>query len=97
LSNPIELPSLEQIEEMDKERLQAIEALEISNDSIKCQKCGNSVPLLRTLTKPRSNRIDALQKRVKWIENHGHSNNSNKMTSSFLVCPLSAVKFCWDC
>jgi hypothetical protein len=30
------------------------------------------VGLLRTSTKPRSNRIDALQKRVKWIENHSH-------------------------
>jgi hypothetical protein len=30
--------------------------------------------MLRTLTKPRSNRIDALQKRVKWIENHSHGN-----------------------
>jgi hypothetical protein len=34
-----------------------------------------AAPLLRTLTtKPRSNRIDALQKRVKWIENHSHGN-----------------------
>jgi hypothetical protein len=31
---------------MDSERLQAIEALEISNDSVKCQKCGIAVPLL---------------------------------------------------
>jgi hypothetical protein len=35
-----------------------------------CQKCGIAVPLLRTVTKPRSNRIDALQKQIKWIENH---------------------------
>ena len=41
---------------------------------VKCQKCGIAVPLLRTLIKPRSNRIDALQKRVKWIENHSHGN-----------------------
>ena len=38
-----ELPPLE---EMDSERLQAIEALEVSNDSVKCQKCGIAVPLL---------------------------------------------------
>jgi hypothetical protein len=57
LSNPIEIPSLEEIEAMDRKRSQVIEALEISNDSVKCQKCGNSVPLLNTLTKRRSNRI----------------------------------------
>jgi hypothetical protein len=69
---------------MDKQRLQAIQALELSNDYVKCQKCGNSVPLLRTLTKPRSNRIDALQKQIKWIEEYyhhyrpyGHINNGN--------------------
>jgi hypothetical protein len=39
-----------------------------------CQKCGIAVPFLRTLTKPRSNRIDALQKLVKWIENHSRDN-----------------------
>jgi hypothetical protein len=33
-----------------------------------------AVPLLRTLTKPRSNRIDVLQKQIKWIENHIHGN-----------------------
>jgi hypothetical protein len=31
LNDPFELPSLEQIEEMDKQRLQAIESLEISD------------------------------------------------------------------
>ena len=32
------------------------------------------MPLLNTLTKPRSNRIDVLQKQIKWIENHSHGN-----------------------
>ena len=70
MNDPFELPSLEEIQEMDMQRSLAIEALEISNHSVKCQRCSIVVPLLRTLTKPRSNRIDALQKRVKWIENH---------------------------
>jgi hypothetical protein len=26
------------------------------------------------LTKPKSNRIDALQKQIKWIEDHSHGN-----------------------
>jgi hypothetical protein len=68
LNDPFVLPSLEQIEQMEKQRSQAIESLGISNGLVKCQKCGDTVPLLRTSTKPRSNRIDALQKRVKWIE-----------------------------
>ena len=42
-----------------------------SGDSVKCQRCGT---VYLTSTKPRSNRIDALQKRVKWIENHSHGN-----------------------
>jgi hypothetical protein len=70
------VPSLEQIEKMDRQRLQAINSLQITDNSVKCQKCSISVPMLRTLTKPRSNRIDALQKRVKWIENHSHGNNA---------------------
>jgi hypothetical protein len=74
LNDSFELPSLEEIEEVERQRSQAIKALEISNDSVKCQKCGIAVPLLKMLTKPRSNRIDALQKRVKWIENHSQGN-----------------------
>ena len=61
---------------MDKQRLQTIEALDISNDSVKCQRCSTAIHMLRTLTKPRSNRIDALQKRVKCTENHSHGNYS---------------------
>jgi hypothetical protein len=70
LNDPFELPSLEEIQEMDKQRLQAIEALEISDDFFKCQTCGKAVPLLKTLTKPKSNRIAILQKQIKWIENY---------------------------
>jgi hypothetical protein len=33
--------------------------------------------ILRTSTKPRSNRIGALQKQIKWIENHCHSSSNN--------------------
>jgi peptide subunit release factor RF-3 len=80
LNDPFELPSLKEIQEMDRQRSQAIEALEIFDHSIKCQRCGIAVPLLRTLTtKPRSNHIGVLQKRIKWIENYSHgNNNSNK-------------------
>jgi hypothetical protein len=64
LNDPFELQSIEEIEQMERQRLQAIEALEISGISAKCQKCGMAVPLLKRLTKPRSNRIDALQKQI---------------------------------
>jgi hypothetical protein len=38
--------SLEEIEEMDRRRLQAIESLEISDfdHSVKCQRCGIAIP-----------------------------------------------------
>ena len=52
MNDPFELPSLQEIEEMDKQRLQALESLEISDGLVKCQKCGNAVPILRTTTKP---------------------------------------------
>ena len=54
LNDPFELPSLEEIQEMDSQRSQAIQDLEISNDSVKCQQCGTAVPMLRTSTKPSS-------------------------------------------
>jgi hypothetical protein len=53
---------------MDRQRSQAIESLEISGDSVKCQKCGIDIPLIGKLTKPKSNRITILEKRIKWLE-----------------------------
>ena len=45
---------------------------------LSCQKCGITVPLLRALTKSRSNRIDALQKQIHWIERYRRGNNTIK-------------------
>ena len=54
LTDPFELPSLEEIERMENQLLSiAIEALEISDDYV-VPKMWYSVPLLRTLTKPSS-------------------------------------------
>ena len=50
--------------------------MHISSGLVKYQKCGIAVPLLRALTRPRSNRIDALQKQVNCIEDHSHGNNA---------------------
>jgi hypothetical protein len=71
LNSPFELPSLEEIQEMDKQRLQAIEALEISDGYVKCQKCGIAVPLLSTgQAKEQSNLC--FKKQIKWIQNYSH-------------------------
>jgi hypothetical protein len=70
LNDHFEPLSLEQIEEMGKQRTQAIESLEISGsgDFIKCQKCGMAVPMIGKLIKQKSNRIAILEKRIKWLE-----------------------------
>jgi hypothetical protein len=77
LNDPFELPSLEEIQEMENKRSQAIESLQISSDSVKCQKCGLDIAIIGKLTKPTksSNRIAILEKRIKWLENYSHGNN----------------------
>ena len=61
---------LEEIEQMEKQRMQAIEALKISNDSVKCQKCDMAVPIVGRLPTPYRNRITLLRHRIYWIESH---------------------------
>jgi hypothetical protein len=68
------LPSLEEIKEMDRQRSYAIESLEIFDDSIRCQRCGMAVPIIGKLSKPNSNRIAVLEKRIKWLENYSRGN-----------------------
>jgi hypothetical protein len=57
------LPNLEVIEEMDKQRKKAIESLEISCNSVKCQKSGLDVPILGKWDRPQtaSSRIAVLE------------------------------------
>ena len=74
MNDPFELPSLEEIEEMERQRSQAIESLEISEGSVKCQRCGMSVPIVGKLARPHNVRIAVLQKRIKWMENYSRSN-----------------------
>ncbi|MFL6356278.1 MAG: hypothetical protein ACJ71C_06955 [Nitrososphaeraceae archaeon] len=59
---------------MYRQRSQAIESLQISNHSVKCQKCGMVVPIIGKLSKPNSNRIAVLEKRIKWLENYSRGN-----------------------
>jgi hypothetical protein len=72
LNDPFELPSLEEIEEMEKQRSQAIESLQIADHSVKCQKCGMTVPIVVEggLARPHGNRITLLEHKIKWIETH---------------------------
>jgi hypothetical protein len=84
LNDHFELPSLEQIEQMEKQWSEAIQALEISNDSVKCQTCGIAVPLLKRLTtKPNSIRTEALQNRIRWMEKN-YSRDISRGNSSVL-------------
>ena len=61
---------------MDRQRSQAIEALEIFDHSVKCQRCGIAVPIVGKLTKANNDRIGILQKRIKWIENYSRGNTN---------------------
>ena len=78
LNDPFELPSLEQIEEIERQRLQAMESLQISDNSVKCQRCGMAVPIIRKLARPYNDRVAVLQRRIKWIENYSRGNNGSK-------------------
>jgi hypothetical protein len=79
LNDLFELPSLEQIEEMERQRLQAIESLEISGSSVKCQRYGTAVPIVGKLPRPHNERVAILQKRIKWMENYYHVDNVNDL------------------
>jgi septal ring factor EnvC (AmiA/AmiB activator) len=48
------------------------------------------MPILKTLTKPRSNRIDALQKQIKWIENHIRDSSDNNAKADANIKELKA-------
>jgi hypothetical protein len=62
------------IEEMDRQRSQAIKSLEVFDHSVKCQKCGMAVLIVGKLTTAKNDRIAILQKRIKWIENYSRGN-----------------------
>jgi hypothetical protein len=79
LNDPFELPSLEEIEQMERQRSQVIQSLEIfDHSSVKCQKCGVAVPIVGKLTNVSNDRIAVLQKRIKWIENYHRGNTIAK-------------------
>ena len=42
---------------MEQQRLQAIEALEISDNSVKCHRCGQDIPMDGKLPRPQNDRL----------------------------------------
>jgi adenine-specific DNA methylase len=74
LNDPFELPSLQEIEEMDRQLSYAIESLEIFDHSVRCQRCGMAVPIVGrlTMTTAKNDRITVLEKRIKWLQNYSH-------------------------
>jgi hypothetical protein len=67
-NDPVEIPSLEEVEKMERQRSQAIEALEISDNMVKCQRCRNAIPIVGKTSRPANDRVAILQARIKWIE-----------------------------
>jgi len=58
LNDPFELPSIEEIEQMERQRSQAISSLQISGNSVKCQRCGIAVHIVGKLARPCNDRAD---------------------------------------
>ena len=66
MNDTLGLPSIEEVQQMERQIVEAIESLEMSNGSIKCHRYDMA------------NRIAVLRKRIKCL-NHRHGNkNSNK-------------------
>jgi hypothetical protein len=72
LYEPQQIPSLEQIEQMERQRSQALDAVEISDNSVKCQKCGNVVPIVGKMSRTKNDKLLKLQTRQRFMENHPH-------------------------
>jgi hypothetical protein len=85
LNYAFELPSLEQIEEMERQRLQAIESQEIFDHSVKCQRCGIAVPIVGKLPRPHNYRVAGLQRRIKCMENFYHGATINDIKAAELL------------
>jgi hypothetical protein len=79
LSESFELPSLEEVQEMERQRKQSIESLEISDGKVKCQKCGIAVPIVGKMNRPANDRVVVLQKRIYWLETRYRSGNPDNL------------------
>jgi archaellum component FlaC len=70
LKNAIDLPSLDEVESVEQQRLQTLQSLEVIDNTVKCQSCCNFESLGEKLTTTRHHlhRISALKTRIKLIE-----------------------------
>jgi hypothetical protein len=68
LSEHFVLPSLEEIEQMERRRSQAIESLEISDHSVMCQRCSQDIPIVGKQNRPCNDMVVILQRRIKWMD-----------------------------
>ena len=73
-TSPVELPDIQDIEKMDRDKSEAIEALQISDHSVKCQRCGNSYRIAEKAIA--SWRIGRLQRRISHAQAHGVDTNN---------------------
>jgi hypothetical protein len=81
MNEPFVLPSLEEVEQMEKQRSQAIEALEISDGFVKCQRCSSAVPIVGKPSRSHNDRVVILQRRIKWLEDHYYSQHLGANTN----------------
>jgi hypothetical protein len=60
------MPSLEEIEQMERKRSQALEALEYviseSDKSVKCQRCGIAVPIVGKMSRPKNDKLSSCKR-----------------------------------
>jgi hypothetical protein len=89
MSDPFVIPSLEQVEEMERQQLQAFQSLEyvVSEDggqrqAVKCQGCHAAVPIpmlgVGVFKASLVGKIKSKQIQLRWIEKFPHSNSTNK-------------------
>ena len=68
--NGIEIPPIEKIQQMERQRLRAVQALEISesDNSVKCQVCGRYTRLLDKPNRPKNDEAIKKQNQIRRIE-----------------------------
>jgi hypothetical protein len=82
LSNTVELPDIDEINEMDRKRAEAIQKLQVSDGHVLCQKCGTAVPLLNNPDRrPTSKRVASLKWQIQWLKTHYYPDKKSQKDS----------------
>jgi hypothetical protein len=76
------IPSLEELEQMERRQSQAIEALEYivsesdsGSQAVKCQRCSIAVPIVGKMSRPKNDTVVKLQTRQRFKINYFWYNN----------------------